>query len=130
MSFRQLLDDLARERDRRAYDRDVAMTVDRIRFGGRPFHKAMSSLTGELKVMAKAMTVDLAQTRAAQRQDAIDIWPGSTPGRRLGRVGPVVGAKKARSSTAPSRARPIGSAGYDPDQAPVRGRASEHDRRG
>jgi len=72
MSFRRLLDDLARERDRRAYDRDVAMTVDRIRFGGRPFHKAMSSLTGQLMVMAKAMTVDLAQARTTQRQDAIE----------------------------------------------------------
>ncbi len=72
MSFSRLLDDLARERDRRAYDRDVAMTVDRIRFGGRPFHNAMSSLTGQLRSMAKAMTVDLAQARTTQRQDAID----------------------------------------------------------
>ena len=71
MSFRRLLDELSAERNRRAYDRDVAMTVDRIRFGGRPFHKAMSTLTAMASDMAKAMRSDMVRARADQRRDAI-----------------------------------------------------------
>lgn len=68
MSFARLLNDLAAERDRRASFRHLVAMSDRIKFGGRPFHKAMRSMIGELEVMAKSMTENLAQARASHRR--------------------------------------------------------------
>ena len=72
MSFNSLLDDIARERDLRATARQAQFQIEEIRAGGRSHRKAMAGLAGELQVMAKAMTVDLAQARTDQRQTAID----------------------------------------------------------
>lgn len=67
MSFARLLDDLGAEQKRRAAARETAMLVERIYHRGRPFKAAV----GELEVMTKAMAVDMAQSRASQRQAAI-----------------------------------------------------------
>jgi len=72
MSFSRLLDDLARERDRRERGRNLAFLTEKIRADGRAFSKSMRALTAQASVMVKAMNVDMAQNRATQRQDAID----------------------------------------------------------
>jgi len=70
--FAQLIKQIGTEYDRRAYDRNAARLGRRIREGGKRHRQDIAGLAGELEVMSKAMTVDLAETRAKQRQDAID----------------------------------------------------------
>jgi len=72
MSFARLLDDLAHERDRRERGRNLACLAEKIRVDGRAKSRAMRCLTAQAAEMIKSMRTDLAQTRAAQRRDAID----------------------------------------------------------
>jgi len=70
--FAELINQIGVEFDRRQYGRNAARLGRRIREGGKRNRQTMAGLAGELEVMTKAMTANLVQTRAAQRQDAID----------------------------------------------------------
>jgi len=96
MSFSKLLDDIARERDLRATARQAQFQIEEIRAGGRSHRKAIAGMVGELQVMAKAMTVDLAETRAGQRQAAADSLARiNTRATEMARTGELTGEQGA-----------------------------------
>src|SRR5579871_3507658 len=72
MSFARLVDDIAHERDRRESFRHFELLRDRIRFSGRPFHKAIGAMTGNLRVIVKSMSANLAHARAADKESALE----------------------------------------------------------
>lgn len=70
--FAKLISQIGSEYDRRVYDRNAARLGRRILEGGQRNRRDVAVLAGELEVMTKAMAVDLAETRASQRQAAAD----------------------------------------------------------
>jgi len=70
--FAQLIKQIGTEYDRRAYDRNAARLGRRIREGGKRHRQDIAGLAGELELMSKAMSVNQAESRATQRQTAID----------------------------------------------------------
>jgi len=94
--FSRLIDDLARERDRRASARETAMLVERIRHGGRPFHKAIAGITAQLETMAKSMSANVARARATDKESAFERLAAiSAKGNELAAAGKLTGEEGA-----------------------------------
>jgi len=96
MSFRRLLDDLARERDQRASAREAATLVERVYLGGRAHRRAMAGLAGELQVMTKAMTAAVVRAKATDKESAFQrLAEISQKGNEMAAAGKLSGEEGA-----------------------------------
>jgi len=103
--FAKLVGQIGSEYDRRQYDRNAARLGRRIREGGQRNHRDVAGLGKQLATMAKALTVDLTEARAAQRQNAIDTLAAiNDRATEMARTGQISGEQGALLDGAIARA--------------------------